>query len=237
MFTSWIENGSPTTLSVIVIIASSLVMGVLFGVIYCLLKRKDGFFKDMPITFAVFPVVVAIISMSTTAIFFAFGGTEEEARYGRVIVALLSAVIVLRFRSQQRTTEDLTYLFFLVGDSLLLGLGYVYLAYIFYAIVVALVIGLHLLHFPIVFTNDLSLKITIPEDLNYEEAFVEVFNSLTASTKLVKVKTADLGSIFVLDYEVTMKKGTSQKELIDKIREINGNLNVVLTSRKFGIEN
>lgn len=237
MFTSWIENGSPTTLTVVTIILSALVMGILFGVIYCLLKRKDGFFKDMPITFAIFPVIVAIISMSTTAIFFAFGGTEDEARYGRVIVALFSAVIVLRFRSQQRTTEDLTYLFFLVGDSLLLGLGYVYLAYIFYLIVVALVVVLHLLHFPLVFTNDLNLKITIPEDLNYEEAFKEVFDSLTTSSKLVKVKTADLGSIFVLDYEITMKKGLSQKDLIDKIREINGNLNVVLTSKKFGIEN
>ena len=42
------------------------------------------------------------------------------------------------------------------------------------------------------------------------------------------VKTVDYGTLFELSYKIRMKDISQQKELIDKLREKNGNLNIAL---------
>lgn len=78
-------------------------------------------------------------------------------------------------------------------------------------------------------TSNKLLKITIPEDLDYEGAFDEVFNQYTTGYELRKVKTTDLGSLYELLYTITMSNEVSQKEFIDALRCRNGNLNIVLS--------
>lgn len=210
------------------------VMSIAFSVIYCFLKQRDGYTKDIPLTFALLPVIVTGL---TLMIFYAMtevvGETTITVRYGRVAVALLSAFIVVKFRSQQRTTEDLTYIVFLTGIGLINGLGYIYFNICLYVLFLIVFILLHVFHFPFMCKRNLNLKITIPEDLNYENAFDDLFNEYTTYNNLTKIKTSDMGTMFVLNYEIVLKKGKSTKQLIDSIRQRNGNLNVVLTVKKF----
>ncbi|MPM92913.1 hypothetical protein SDC9_140049 [bioreactor metagenome] len=77
-------------------------------------------------------------------------------------------------------------------------------------------------------TSQKILKITIPEDLDYEGAFDEIFEKYTKSYELKKVKTTDLGSLFQLVYTITMDNNISQKEFLDSLRCRNGNLNITL---------
>ena len=42
-----------------------------------------------------------------------------------------------------------------------------------------------------------------------------------------------MGTMFVLNFEIILKKGVSSKEFIDEIRQRNGNLNVILTVKKY----
>ena len=72
------------------------------------------------------------------------------------------------------------------------------------------------------------LKITVPEDLDYEGAFDEVLDRFTTGWNLRRVKTADLGSLYELVYAVRMDDATNRKEFLDALRCRNGNLNITL---------
>ena len=50
----------------------------------------------------------------------------------------------------------------------------------------------------------------------------------TNSYELLKVKTANLGSLYELRYNVSMKKEMKEKDMIDELRVRNGNLKISL---------
>jgi hypothetical protein len=69
----------------------------------------------------------------------------------------------------------------------------------------------------------------MPEDLDYNEVFNEVFSLYTTRAELRKVKTTNLGSMFELNYEVTLRDPAQEKSFIDALRIRNGNLNILLS--------
>ena len=217
----------------LVAVAVTLVLSVAFAFLYARIKRTEGFFRDLPLTYAIMPVIITVLVMAVSAVADAYVGTNEAARYGRLAIAILGALVVLRFRSEQRNTEDLTYIFFLVAVGFLSGMGFVIIALILYAIVVLMFVLLNVLHFPSLGRNRFEIRITVPEDLNYEEAFEDIFKEYSLNHRLVRTKSTDMGSLFVLYYDVSLKKDKSQKEFVDKIRERNGNLDIVVTAKQF----
>ena len=68
--------------------------------------------------------------------------------------------------------------------------------------------------------------ITIPEDLDYANVFADIFKSFTKSHKLTAMKTVNLGALYELRYEVTLKEPEEEKAMLDQIRTRNGNLTV-----------
>ncbi|MGM9971424.1 MAG: DUF4956 domain-containing protein [Anaeroplasmataceae bacterium] len=218
---------------IIICLALTIIMAVLFGVVFCLVKRHDGYAKDIPLTYAILPVVICAITLAITMIVYKENLNETSSRYERVLVALLAGLIMIRFRSSQRTTEELTYIFFLTVIGIIIGMGYIYFGILTYLLVLVLFILLYYLKYPIMSKRNLNIKVTIPEDLNYEHAFDDIFLAYTKHHQLTKVKTSDMGTMFVLNYEVVMKDGKSTKDFIDLIRQRNGNLNVVLTVKKY----
>lgn len=73
-----------------------------------------------------------------------------------------------------------------------------------------------------------QLRITIPENLNYTNAFDNVFNKFLVSNELTKVKTTNMGTMFELTYLVEFSNNVNEKEFIDALRVMNGNLNITL---------
>ena len=73
-----------------------------------------------------------------------------------------------------------------------------------------------------------TLRITIPENLNYEGVFDGLLNKYCTAWKLDHVKTTNMGSMFKLRYELTMRPGVSEKDMIDQLRLHNGNLEITL---------
>lgn len=88
---------------------------------------------------------------------------------------------------------------------------------------------LHLIKFGERKVTNKKLKIVIPEDLNYEDVFDDIFLKYTQSNQLIKVKTTDLGSLYELEYMVRMNSSLKDKDFIDELRCRNGNLNIVLS--------
>ena len=108
------------------------------------------------------------------------------------------------------------------------GLGYVAFAAIFAVVIILVLIVLSVSNFGDMASGNRQLKITIPENLNYTDAFNEVFDSYTTNSQLRKVKTTNMGTLFELTYTVALKKDVNEKNFIDALRVKNGNLNIVL---------
>ena len=217
---------------ILLLLLLTLALSITFSLSFCLIKKNDGYSKDITFTYVILPVVICAITLAVTYIISFSNVSENVSRYERVVVALLAALILIRFRSIPKSTEELTYIFFLVVFAILMGMGYISFGLILYAIVLIVLIVLHILKFPILSKNNLSLKITIPEDLNYEDAFDDIFSSYTSYHQLSKIKSSDMGTMFVLSYDVVMKKDKSTKDFIDEIRQRNGNLNVIVTIKR-----
>ncbi|MBO7095525.1 MAG: DUF4956 domain-containing protein, partial [Lachnospiraceae bacterium] len=77
-----------------------------------------------------------------------------------------------------------------------------------------------------------SLRITIPEDLDYTRVFDEIFGEYTTGHELISAKTSGMGSLFKLDYTLTLKSADVEKKFIDDLRCRNGNLEIAMSSLK-----
>ncbi len=144
-------------------------------------------------------------------------------------IAILGAFSLIRFRSIQGQAKELLSVFFAMTIGLACGMGHVLFAV---AITIAAIIVILLFSY----TNILEpnkknrvLKIVIPEDLDYEEAFDEIFKKYTSKATLVKMKTMNMGSLYKLTYDISLKPGIKEKEFLDEIRVKNCNLKVLLS--------
>lgn len=113
------------------------------------------------------------------------------------------------------------------GTDILKPNGY---AVIFTIILCAVMIILDSLNFAMSKSKAMVLKITVPEDLNFEGVFDEILNTNTTSWNMVKVGARDFGTLYELNYSIHLKNDVNQKKFIDSLRVRNGNLNISLTS-------
>ena len=106
-------------------------------------------------------------------------------------------------------------------------MGYVGIAALFFLIVAATVIVLTLLRFGENSRSYRQLRITIPENLDYDGLFDDIFEKYTASHQLTKVKTTNMGTLYELTYDLQIKGSDVSKDFIDELRCRNGNLNII----------
>ena len=140
-------------------------------------------------------------------------------------VAVAGAFSLVRFRSVPGTAREITAVFSAMAVGLAAGMGYLGLAVLFTLLVSALQLIMAFV-LPHDAKDEKQLRITIPETLDYENVFDDVFEQYTVSHRLLQVKTTDLGSLYKLTFGVVLKKGVSEKAFIDDLRCRNGNLEI-----------
>lgn len=205
-----------TVENAIIVTAVALLLGVFLSIIYILTHRKSGYLASMPTTLIVLPVVVSTVIMLV--------GTNYASAF-----ALAGVFTLIRFRSEPGDPKDISYIFATVSAGLCCGMGFILYAAIICVVIGIILIVVYLLKYGEPRKTDLKLKILVPEDLNYEDAFNDVFTEYGVKAHLDKVKTADFGTIYELVYRLEVPKDFKQKEFIDKLRTRNGNLNIILT--------
>ena len=118
-------------------------------------------------------------------------------------------------------------LFLGMAIGLATGMGYVGLAALTFVIVSTALMALTALGLGQKDAGERLLKITIPEDLDYEGLFDDLFAQYTTSHTLVRVKTSNMGTLYELEYRITLRSESIPKEFLDALRCRNGNLNIV----------
>ncbi|MGN0633405.1 MAG: DUF4956 domain-containing protein [Oscillospiraceae bacterium] len=142
-------------------------------------------------------------------------------------IAVMGAFGLVRFRSAPGSAKDICAIFLAMAAGLACGTQRLALAFAFTIMLCAAAAVLTALGFGGESCKK-CLKITIPESLDYSEVFDDIFEKYTTRCELDEVKTTNMGSLYKLCYSVEMKKGCKEKEMIDRIRERNGNLEISL---------
>lgn len=196
----------------------SLVLGLVMAFAYMCRTRYT---KSFVVTLALLPAVVCIVIMLVN-------GNVGTG------VAVAGAFSLVRFRSVPGTAKEICTLFLAMGTGLIAGMGYLGFAVLFTVIMCTMFLLYNCIDFGSK-RNSAKYKtfhITIPEDLDYSEVFDDIFREYTSQFELVRVKTTNMGSMFKLTYNVTLQESRKEKEMIDKIRCRNGNLEITVSTQE-----
>ncbi len=222
---STVDLNTPTVTQVLTCVVSALVLGFLISLVYMFTHRKTGYSQSYIITM---PMLSALVSTVIVMMCLLASGAGMTAA-----ISLSGAFSLVRFRSAPGDPRDISYIFFAMAMGVVCGLGFVGYAAVFFLVLAAVLVILYITDFAAPHTQDMTLKITIPENLNYNGLFDQVMEKYTTNWKLRRVKTTDFGTLFDLVYAVRIKTDVDQKKFIDDIRALNGNLNVTLVLCKY----
>lgn len=225
MFNSIFEtvlNSSSETIDVggfIICVGVSLLIGIFLAFMYAF---RTKYTKSFVITLALLPAIVCTVIMMVN-------GNIGAG------VAVAGAFSLVRFRSVPGSARDIGSIFMAMGSGLIAGMGYLGFAVLF-----TLIMGVALM----IFTNipfgmskkrdaiEKTLKITIPEDLDYYSVFDDTFDTYTTEHSLISSKTTNMGSMFKLIYNISLKDPSKEKEFVDALRCQNGNLEIAITRQE-----
>ena len=189
---------------------ASVLIGAFIAFAYTY-KAKSS--RNFTITVALLPLVVQVVIMLV----------NNSLGAG---IAVAGAFSLTRFRSVPGTAKEICAIFVTMAVGLATGTGFIGVGVVF-AIVIML---LNLFYSKILFSGKggelQELKITIPESLDYCDLFEDLFETYTSKHELLRVKTASMGSLYLLTYSIVLKDKTQQKAFIDDLRCRNGNLEI-----------
>ena len=189
----------------------SLVLGVLIALVYMF---KHDYSKNFVVTLALLPLIVQVVIMLV------------NGNLGAGI-AVMGVFNLVRFRSIPGSAKEIGSVFFAMAIGLATGMGFVALAVVFAVIVGIANVAYALSPFGKKKEEARTLKITIPEDLDYPGLFDEVLDRYTSSHELMEVRTSNMGSLFQLEYKINLRSEAAEKQMIDELRCRNGNLKIV----------
>ncbi len=224
LFKGLFDNSMTNVISVtdfLLCIACSLVIGLILAFSY---MYRTRYTKSFVVTLALLPAVVCVVILMVN-------GNVGTG------VAVAGAFSLVRFRSVPGTAKEISMLFVAMGTGLIAGMGYLAFAVLFAVVMCVFVIIYNRLDFGAKKNAAIyrTLTITIPEDLDYTGVFEGILSEYTSSCELIRVKTTNMGSLFRLTYNITLKKAASEKEMIDKLRCRNGNLEITVSKQDTSI--
>ena len=190
--------------------AFSVVLGAVCAGVYMF---RHSYSKNFVVTLALLPLIVQMVI------------TLVNGNLGAGI-AVMGVFNLVRFRSIPGSAKDIGSVFLAMAIGLATGMGFIVLAVLFTIIVAIVNVGYVLSPFGKQKEPEKTLKITIPDDLEYDGVFDDVLKRYTDEHELTMVQTTNMGSLFLLEYAVRMKQPGTEKRMIDELRCRNGNLKI-----------
>jgi hypothetical protein len=207
-------NGTMTTGSFLICTLAALVLGAVIALVH---MYRNKYSKNFVLTLVILPAIVQAVIMLVN-------GNVGTG------VAVMGAFSLVRFRSVPGNSREIGSIFLAMAVGLAAGTGYLGIAGLITLCVGAAILIIVRTGFGEGKRGQKELKITIPEDLEYEGLFDELFSEYLSHYRLLKVKTVNMGSLYELDYQIELVKNRTEKEFMDAIRCRNGNLPVVCGS-------
>lgn len=199
-----------TLTSFLICTGVSLLLGVGTALVAGYRSRST---QSLAVTLAILPAVVQAVIMLVN-------GSIGAG------IAVAGAFSLVRFRSAPGTAREIAAIFLAMAIGLATGMGYVGLAALLFLILAGAMLALTALRFGQKEDAGRILTITIPEDLDYDGLFDDLFERYTTAHTLEKVKTTNMGTLYELRYRITLRQEPVPKVFLDELRCRNGNLNI-----------
>ena len=199
-----------TLTSFLICTGVSLLLGVGTALVAGYRSRST---QSLAVTLAILPAVVQAVIMLVN-------GSIGAG------IAVAGAFSLVRFRSAPGTAREIAAIFLAMAIGLATGMGYVGLAALLFLILAGAMLALTVLRFGQKEDAGRILKITIPEDLDYDGLFDDLFERYTIAHTLEKVKTTNMGTLYELRYRITLRQEPVPKVFLDELRCRNGDLNI-----------
>ena len=194
-------------------IGVALVLGLVVAKVY---QYKTVYSKSFVMSLALLPALIAVV------IFLVNGSLGAG-------VAVMGAFSLIRFRSAPGGAKELVSIFLAMTIGIAIGMGYLVFAGTFTLIMSVAIVLLETINFGQMKHSIRQLTIVIPESLDYESIFDDIFDKATNHLELASVKTSDMGSLFKLKYIIQLNGKMTEKELMDALRTRNGNLEIAIS--------
>lgn len=195
---------------------SALFLGAIIAFIYYKTQEDESYQRSMAITLFMIPIIFSVIIL--------FIGSNIARAF-----SMAGTLSIIRFRSAPGEPKDIGFIFFDIAAGLACGVGLYAYGLMFVLILGILMVIVEKFGFFEKKHARKILKITIPEDLNYQGAFDDILDKYTKKYSLSKIKTTELGSLFELCYDVSMESSQNEQEFLNELRVRNGNLNIILS--------
>ncbi len=199
-----------------------VLMGFLISGLYIFTHRSSSYSSSYVLTILILPVIVSVVLVMINS-------TASA-------LSLAGVFTLCRYRTVPGDPKDITYVFFAMATGVICGINRVsnlWFLFVFFIVIAAVLVITEKVKFGQCKTSSMTLKITIPENLNYIGLFDGILNQYTTSWKLRRIKTTNFGSLFELVYSLEVKNDADQKQFLDELRNLNGNLTVVLTMFRY----
>ena len=211
MLNSVITGTEITTAAFFLCTAVSLILGLGAA---ALNMYKSKYSQSFVLTLAMLPAIVQLIIMLV------------NGNIG-VGVAVAGTFGLVRFRSANGTAKEIGSIFLVMAIGLATGMGYLTLAAVFFAVMAVFTLILTTVNFGAGAADERELRVTIPENLDYDGLFDDLFKKYTRSWELERVKTTNMGTLYELSYKIALKNTRGTKAFLDELRERNGNLTII----------
>ena len=204
------QNGAIAVAEIAICTGVSILLGIVIAAVYMF---RNTYTKNFVITVALLPVLIQSVIMVVN-------GNLGAG------VAVMGAFSLIRFRSAPGGAKEIVTIFYAMAVGLACGMGYVTYAAAFTVVVAAAMLAMTLVKLGDAGMLDKNLRITIPEDLDYTHLFDDLFKRYTRKWSLQKVRTTNLGGLYELQYNITLKNPSEEKQMLDNLRQRNGNLTI-----------
>lgn len=200
-------------LDTILSICLSFILALSIGFTYIRTHKDSCYMQSYVHTLIIVSVVISVIII-------VIGSNIARA------FSLAGALSIIRFRSNIRDPKDIAYIFFAMASGLACGAGLYVHAVVFVLLLNLIIYLVYIMNFGTKNTKEKILKITIPEDVNYQGLVDDILQRYLERFELVKVRTTNLGTLYQLVYTIQSPEHYDEKGMIDELRCRNGNLDI-----------
>ena len=205
-----------TIVSAMITMLTALVLGVFIALTYQKTQEEAVYQRSLAITLVMLTMILSVIIL--------FIGSNIARAF-----SLAGTLSIIRFRSAPGDAKDIGFIFFDIAAGLACGVGMYGYGTLFVVVLCLIIIIVEKTKLFSPRSIYQTLKITIPEDLNYQGVFDEILSQYTSKYELSQIRTTDLGSLYQLTFQICMDKGANEQEMINALRTRNGNLTILLS--------
>lgn len=192
------------------------VAGLIIMLSYVFGHKDRKYSKNFAITILLFPIIMTVV--------IPFIATDLKKA-----VSLAGVFALVRFRSIPGDSKDILYVFFALSVGIIIGLNSYIIAFVLTILVSVMFV---LLQKNWKSSNTQTLKITIPENMDYSGVFDDILKKYLNSYSVQNVRTSNMGTLFTISYVIEPKNNIDVKAFIDELRTKNGNLSIIISDHE-----